>query len=27
VLAEMIDDNSLSVFPQMLMTERPDRLC
>lgn len=27
VLAEMIDDNSLSVFPQMLMTERPDILC
>lgn len=27
VLSEMIDDNSLSVFPQMLMTERPDRFC
>ena len=27
VLAEMIDDNSLSVFPQMLLTERPDRFC
>ncbi|MFJ7367857.1 spore germination protein [Lysinibacillus sp. NPDC098008] len=27
VLTEMIDDNSLSVFPQMLLTERPDRFC
>lgn len=27
VLAEMIDDNSLSPFPQMLLTERPDRFC
>lgn len=27
VLAEMIDDNSLSLFPQMLLTERPDRFC
>ena len=27
VLAEMIDDNSMSVFPQMLLTERPDRFC
>lgn len=27
VLAEIIDDNSLSVFPQLLMTERPDRFC
>ena len=27
VLSEMIDDNSLSVFPQMLLTERPDRFC
>lgn len=27
VLAEMIDDNSLSIFPQMLLTERPDRFC
>ena len=26
-LAEMIDDNSLSPFPQMLLTERPDRFC
>jgi len=27
VLAEMIDDNSLSIFPQLLLTERPDRFC
>ncbi|SDN10490.1 GerA spore germination protein [Psychrobacillus sp. OK028] len=27
VLAEMIDDNSISPFPQMLLTERPDRFC
>ena len=27
VLAELIDDNSLSMFPQMLLTERPDRFC
>jgi len=27
VLSEMIDDNSLSPFPQMLLTERPDRFC
>lgn len=27
VLTEMIDDNSLSPFPQMLLTERPDRFC
>lgn len=27
VLAEMIDDNSMSVFPQMLLTERPDKFC
>ncbi|SES11134.1 spore germination protein [Psychrobacillus sp. OK032] len=27
VLVEMIDDNSLSPFPQMLLTERPDRFC
>ncbi|MFB5087742.1 spore germination protein [Psychrobacillus sp. PGGUH221] len=27
VLAEMIDDNSMSIFPQMLLTERPDRFC
>ncbi|MGE6488897.1 spore germination protein [Paenisporosarcina sp. NPDC076898] len=26
-LAELIDDNSLSPFPQMLLTERPDRFC
>lgn len=26
-LAEMIDDNSFSVFPQMLLTERPDKFC
>ena len=27
VLSEMIDDNSMSAFPQMLLTERPDRFC
>lgn len=27
VLAEMIDDNSMSAFPQILLTERPDRFC
>ncbi|MFJ7826500.1 spore germination protein [Psychrobacillus sp. NPDC096623] len=27
VLAEMIDDNSITPFPQMLLTERPDRFC
>ncbi|MDN4495618.1 spore germination protein [Ureibacillus sp. BA0131] len=27
MLAEMIDDSSLSIFPQMLLTERPDRFC
>ncbi|MFJ7407607.1 MULTISPECIES: spore germination protein [unclassified Lysinibacillus] len=27
VLAELIDDSSLSIFPQMLLTERPDRFC
>ncbi|MFJ8064513.1 spore germination protein [Psychrobacillus sp. NPDC096426] len=27
VLVEMIDDNSFSPFPQMLLTERPDRFC
>jgi len=27
VLAELIDDNSLSIFPQMLLAERPDRFC
>ncbi|MGE7980925.1 spore germination protein [Solibacillus sp. NPDC093137] len=26
-LAELIDDSSLSIFPQMLLTERPDRFC
>ncbi|HWK22811.1 MAG TPA: spore germination protein [Ureibacillus sp.] len=25
VLAELIDDNSFSIFPQLLLTERPDR--
>ncbi|WP_231885680.1 spore germination protein [Sporosarcina psychrophila] len=27
ILEQMIDDNSLSIFPQMLLTERPDKLC
>ncbi|RUL50900.1 spore germination protein [Lysinibacillus antri] len=27
VLEGLIDDNSLSLFPQMLLTERPDRFC
>lgn len=27
VLVEMIDDNTFSPFPQMLLTERPDRFC
>lgn len=27
MLAELIDDSSLSIFPQMLLTERPDRFC
>lgn len=27
ILAELIEDNSYSVFPQMLLTERPDRFC
>lgn len=27
VLAELIDDSSKSIFPQMLLTERPDRFC
>ncbi|QUG41818.1 spore germination protein [Psychrobacillus sp. INOP01] len=27
ILSEIIDDNSLSPFPQMLLTERPDRFC
>ena len=26
-LAELIDDSSMSIFPQMLLTERPDRFC
>ncbi|MEK4386821.1 spore germination protein [Solibacillus sp. FSL W7-1464] len=26
-LSELIDDNKLSLFPQMLITERPDRFC
>ena len=26
-LAELIDDNAISIFPQMLLTERPDRFC
>lgn len=27
ILTELIDDNSLTIFPQMLLTERPDRFC
>ncbi|TSI09672.1 spore germination protein [Lysinibacillus sp. BW-2-10] len=27
VLAGLIDDSALSIFPQMLLTERPDRFC
>ncbi|CAM3162617.1 spore germination protein [Filibacter tadaridae] len=27
ILEQLIDDNSLSIFPQMLLTERPDKLC
>ncbi|MGM9949268.1 MAG: spore germination protein [Lysinibacillus sp.] len=27
MLAELIEDNSYSIFPQMLLTERPDRFC
>ncbi|HWL25840.1 MAG TPA: spore germination protein [Ureibacillus sp.] len=27
VLAGLIDDSTMSVFPQMLLTERPDRFC
>ncbi|MER2171938.1 MAG: spore germination protein, partial [Psychrobacillus psychrodurans] len=27
MLAELIDDSSISIFPQMLLTERPDRFC
>ena len=26
-LAELLDDNNISIFPQMLITERPDRFC
>lgn len=26
-LTQMIDDNSMSIFPQFLLTERPDRFC
>lgn len=26
-LVQLIDDSSLSIFPQMLLTERPDRFC
>ncbi|CAM5223999.1 GerA spore germination protein OS=Ureibacillus acetophenoni OX=614649 GN=SAMN05877842_103154 PE=3 SV=1 [Ureibacillus acetophenoni] len=27
ILAELIDDSSKTVFPQMMLTERPDRFC
>nr|WP_240338344.1 spore germination protein [Peribacillus alkalitolerans] len=27
VLAQLIDDNSLSIFPQMILSERPDWIC
>jgi hypothetical protein len=27
ILEQLIDDNSLSIFPQMVLTERPDKLC
>ncbi len=27
VLVQLIEDNSLSIFPQMVLTERPDRIC
>src|SRR5690606_19385007 len=27
ILEQLIDDNSLSIFPQMLLTERPDKVC
>jgi Bacillus/Clostridium GerA spore germination protein len=27
VLNQLINDNALSIFPQMLLTERPDRIC
>ncbi|WP_081870256.1 spore germination protein [Metabacillus indicus] len=26
-LAQLIEDNSLTIFPQMVLTERPDRIC
>ncbi|WP_233434896.1 spore germination protein [Mesobacillus jeotgali] len=27
ILVQLIEDNSFAIFPQMLMTERPDRAC
>jgi hypothetical protein len=27
ILVQMIEDNSFSIFPQMVLTERPDRIC
>ena len=27
ILEQLIDDNSWSIFPQMVLTERPDKLC
>lgn len=27
ILSQLIEDNSLSIFPQMMLTERPDRTC
>lgn len=27
ILVQMIEDNSMAIFPQLLMTERPDRAC
>jgi hypothetical protein len=27
ILVQLIEDNSMAIFPQMLMTERPDRAC
>ncbi|QUW23848.1 spore germination protein [Sporosarcina sp. Marseille-Q4063] len=27
ILEQLIDDNSFSIFPQMLLTERPDKVC
>ena len=26
-LAQLIEDNSLTIFPQLALTERPDRIC